>query len=338
VIRLGTRASALAQAQARFVARRLEAAGHTVEVVELRTEGDRLAEARLSALGGKGLFVREIEEALLEKRIDVAVHSLKDLPAQTPDGLVLAAFPEREDPRDVLVGRGPGGLAALGPGATLGTSSPRRRALALALRPDLVVEPIRGNVDTRLRKLAEGAFHAIVLAAAGLRRLGVVPAHAETLAPEVWVPAVGQGTLGLEARGDDRPTLAALAVLDHAPTRVASLAERAYLARLGASCVTPMAAHARLEGERLWLDAFVASEDGREVLRERAVGPAGEAEALGRRLAETLLSRGAASVCALNPPGGPDMAPRPPALGRAPAKPWRASGLTQDVSSSHEDE
>ncbi|MGH7354935.1 MAG: hydroxymethylbilane synthase [Candidatus Rokuibacteriota bacterium] len=300
-MRIGTRASALAVAQARLVARRLEAAGHVVEVVELRTEGDRLAEARLAAIGGKGLFVREIEEALLEKRVDVAVHSLKDLPAQTPDGLVLAAFPERADPRDVLVGRGPGGFAALGSGATLGTSSPRRRAIALALRPDLVVEPIRGNVDTRLRKLGEGAFHAIVLAAAGLTRLGLAPAHAETLAPDVWVPAVGQGILALEARGDDRPTLAALVALDHAPTRAAALAERAYLARLGASCVTPMAAHARLEGERLSLDAFVASEDGREVLRGRLVGAAGEAEALGRRLAETLLDRGAAAVCALNP-------------------------------------
>ncbi len=300
-MRIGTRASALAQAQARSVARRLEAAGLAVEVVPLRTEGDRLAEARLAAVGGKGLFVREIEEALLDARIDVAVHSLKDLPAQTPDGLVLAVFPEREDPRDVLVGRGPGGFDALGPGATLGTSSPRRRALALALRPDLAVEPIRGNVDTRLRKLEEGAFQAIVLAAAGLRRLGVVPAHAEALAPGVWVPAVGQGILAIEVRGDDRTTLAALAPLDHMPTRVAALAERAYLARLGASCVTPMAAHARLEGDRLSVDAFVASEDGREVLRERLVGPAGEAEALGRRVAETLLGRGAATVCALNP-------------------------------------
>jgi hydroxymethylbilane synthase len=300
-MRIGTRASTLAQAQARLVARRLAAAGRTVEIVPLRTEGDRLAEARLAGVGGKGLFVREIEQALLEARIDVAVHSLKDLPARIPDGLVLAAFPEREDPRDVLVARAPGGLDALGPGATLGTSSPRRRALALALRPDLAVEPIRGNVDTRLRKLEEGAFDAIVLAAAGLRRLGLTPPHAVTLPIDVWVPAVGQGILGVEARAADGAACAALAALDHPPTRAAALAERAYLARLGASCVTPMAAHARLADDRLVLDAMVASEDGREILRGRLEGAAAEAETLGRRLAETLLGRGAAAVCALNP-------------------------------------
>ena len=302
-MRLATRGSALALAQARSVADRLGASGIRVEVVAMRTEGDRLAEARLAAVGGKGLFVREIEEALLRGEVDVAVHSLKDLPAELPRGLALAAFPERADARDVLVSRFPVGFADLPPGAVLGTSSPRRRALALAARPDVSVEPIRGNVDTRLRKLEAGDYDAIVLAAAGLARLGVTPRHVEALAPEVFVPAVGQGTLAVEARVDDARTLSALRAVDHEPTRVCALAERAFLGRLGASCVTPMAAHARLSGGRLVLDAVVASEDGRTVLRESVEGAPQRAEALGVSVAEALLARGAAAVVALRPAG-----------------------------------
>ncbi|HEY7518356.1 MAG TPA: hydroxymethylbilane synthase [Methylomirabilota bacterium] len=302
-MRLATRGSALALAQARSVADRLAAVGIPVEVVAMRTEGDRLAEARLAAVGGKGLFVREIEEALLRGDVDVAVHSLKDLPAELPRGLALAAFPERADAHDVLVARAPMRFAGLPPGAVLGTSSPRRRALALAARPDLRVEPIRGNVDTRLRKLEAGDYDAIVLAAAGLARLGVTPRHVEALSPEVFVPAVGQGALAVEARVDDARTLAALRAADHEPTRVCALAERAFLGRLGASCVTPMAAHARLSGGRLVLDAVVASEDGRMVLRESTAGPPQGAEALGVSVAEALLARGAAGVVALRPAG-----------------------------------
>jgi hydroxymethylbilane synthase len=303
MMRLATRGSALALAQARTVADRLAAGGTRVEVVPMRTEGDRLAETRLAAVGGKGLFVREIEEALLRGDVDVAVHSLKDLPAELPGGLGLAAFPERADARDVLVTRRPARFAELAPGAVLGTSSPRRRALALALRPDLTVEPIRGNVDTRLRKLDSGDYDAIVLAAAGLARLGVSPRHVESLAAELFVPAVGQGVLAVEARLDDARTLTALRAIDHEPTRVAALAERAFLGRLGASCVTPMAAHARLSGGRLVLDALVASEDGRTVLRESAEGTPERAEALGVRVADALLARGAAAVVALRPAG-----------------------------------
>jgi hydroxymethylbilane synthase len=302
-MRVATRGSALALAQARAVGDRLSAGGERVEIVAMRTEGDRLAEARLAAVGGKGLFVREIEEALLRGEADVAVHSLKDLPAELPRGLGLAAFPERADARDVLVARRALRFAELPAGAVLGTSSPRRRALALASRPDLNVEPIRGNVDTRLRKLESGDYDAIVLAAAGLARLGVAPRHVEPLAPEVFVPAVGQGVLAVEARLDDARTLAALRPLDHEPTRVCALAERAFLGRLGASCVTPMAAHARLSGHRLVLDAMVASEDGRTVLRESAEGTAQRPEALGVRAAEALLARGAAAVVALRPAG-----------------------------------
>ena len=302
-MRLATRGSALALAQARVVADRLAAAGTRVEVVPMRTEGDRLAEARLAAVGGKGLFVREIEEALLRGEVDVAVHSLKDLPAELPSGLTIAAFPERADARDVLVTRRPARFAELAAGSVLGTSSPRRRALALALRSDLIIEPIRGNVDTRLRKLDAGEYDAIVLAAAGLARLGVNPRHVELLSTELFVPAVGQGVLAVESRLDDARTLAALRALDHEPTRVAALAERAFLGRLGASCVTPMAAHARLSGGRLVLDALVASEDGRTVLRESAEGAPERAEALGLRVGDALLARGAAAVVALRPAG-----------------------------------
>jgi hydroxymethylbilane synthase len=301
VIRIGTRASALALAQANAIATGLREHGHEVEIVPMRTEGDRLAAARLAAVGGKGLFVREIEEALLGGRIDVAVHSLKDLPAEVPAGLVLAAFPEREDARDVLVGRAPGGLEALRAGAVVGTSSPRRRALVLAGRPDLTIEPLRGNVDTRLGKLAAGACDAVILAAAGLRRLAVAPPHAEPLAVEEFVPAVGQGVLGIEAREDDPRARAALGSLDHAPTRACALAERAFLARLGASCVTPVAAHARAADGALTMRALVVSEDGRKMLRETGTAPAGEGQALGRRLADALLARGAADLVALAP-------------------------------------
>jgi len=244
MIRLGTRGSPLALCQARLVAERLERAGTTVSIVPMRTEGDRRLDAHLGAIGGKGLFVREIEEALLVGMIDVAVHSLKDLPAELPAGICLAAYPEREDARDVLVAREGGGLEDLPTGAAIGTSSPRRGAITRSLRPDLVVVPVRGNVDTRLRKLAAGECDAVILAAAGLRRLGLSPPHARPLDPEVFVPAVGQGILGIEARRDDARTLAVVDRLDDRGTRCRAIAERACLARLGASCATPLAAHA----------------------------------------------------------------------------------------------
>lgn len=301
MIRLGTRASALALAQANTVAEALRRRGVQVEIVPMKTEGDRLLDARLADAGGKGLFVREIEEALHDERLDLAVHSLKDLPAEQPSGLEVVAFPPREDPRDVLVCRAAGGFAGLRTGAVLGTSSLRRRAFALALRPDLVVGPLRGNVDTRLRKLAEGVCDATVLAAAGLARLGVTPAHATALDPAVFVPAVGQGILGLEIRRDDSTTRRLLAGLDHAPTRACALAERAYLRRLGASCTTPMAAHATLSGARLAMTAVVASEDGRQLLRAEAAGVPGDAERLGVQLAESLLERGAEALAPLAP-------------------------------------
>jgi hydroxymethylbilane synthase len=299
MIRLATRGSVLALAQAALVAERLRARGEAVEVVPIRTEGDRLAEARLATLGGKGLFIRELEQALVEGRVDCAVHSLKDLPAALPAGFVLAAFPPRDAPGDVLVTRGGGGLDDLPAGAVVGTSSPRRRALVLALRPDLSVVPMRGNVDTRLAKLAAGACDGVVLAAAGLARLGLAPVHVRALDPAVFVPAVGQGILAVEVLASDRRTVALLEAVDHGPTRVCALAERAYLSRLGASCNSPMAAHATLAGGRLRVTALVASEDGQQVLRGEDGGSPEDAERIGRRLAESLLERGAAAVTAL---------------------------------------
>ena len=301
MIRIGTRASALALAQATAVAAALRDGGHEVEIVSMRTEGDRLAAAKLATVGGKGLFVREIEDALLARAVDVAVHSLKDLPAEQPGGLLLEAFPPREDPRDVLVSRRPGGLAALGAGAVVGTSSPRRRALLLAARPDLAVEPLRGNVDTRLHKLATGVCDATILAAAGLHRLGVDPPNAEPLSLDAFVPAVGQGVLGLEVREDDASVRAALRALDDPTTHACAVAERAFLARLGASCVTPVAAYAAVEGDTLTMRALVISEDGKQLLRETGTAAPGDAETLGRRLADGLLKQGAASMVALAP-------------------------------------
>ncbi len=302
MIRLGTRGSPLALVQSNSIAERLRQLGAAVEVVTMRTEGDRILDKKLAAIGGKGLFVREIEEALLAKTIDVAVHSLKDLPAETPAGLALVAYPEREDARDVLVSRAGGGIAALRRGAVVGTSSPRRQAMLLSQRDDLVVQSIRGNVDTRLRKLREADLDAVVLASAGIRRLGLVVEHAEPLDPSTFVPAVGQGILGIEAREDDRETRRWLAQLDHAATRACALAERGCLGGLGASCVTPMAAHANLVSGRVRLVGVVASEDGRKVVRAEASGGPERASDLGREVADALLAQGAASITALRPP------------------------------------
>ena len=301
-LRIGTRGSGLALAQAAAVADALRGHGAGAEIVTIRTEGDRRAEARLADIGGKGLFVREIEAALLAGEIDIAVHSLKDLPAELPDGLMLAAYPRREDPRDVLVTREAWeGLAGLPAGARLGTSSLRRQALALAVRPDLAVIPLRGNVDTRLRKLDEAQCDATVLAAAGLARLGIHPPHAYPLELEQFVPAVGQGILAVEARELDTDVLEVLGRLDDEATRACALAERAYLRRLGASCLTPMAGHAMVEYASIRMTGVVASEDGRHVLRDGVTGAPEDAEEIGRWLAESLLAQGAGDVAALKP-------------------------------------
>lgn len=297
-IHVGARGSPLALRQATLVAERLRAVvpDRPVEIVSMKTSGDRLAQVSLGEFGGKALFVKELEEALADGRVDVAVHSLKDMPAELPDGLCLAAFPTREDPRDVLVSLTGGGIADLPRGATVGTSSLRRRVLLLSLRPDLRIEPIRGNVDTRLTKLSLGAWDAIVVAAAGLARLGLVPPNARPLAPEEFIPAVGQGILAIEARLADRDLRALLGRLDDPATRAQADAERAFLRHLGASCHTPVAAHAQLANGVLSLDGLVASLDGRRVIRSRATGAAAGAELLGQKLADDLLAQGAGKV------------------------------------------
>jgi hydroxymethylbilane synthase len=304
-VRIGTRGSALALRQAELVAAALRRAwpGLAVELVPIRTSGDTLAHANLAQVGGKGLFVKEIEEALLARRIEAAVHSLKDLPAGVPEGLVLAAFPEREDPRDVLVSRSGDGLHRLPTGARVGTSSLRRKLQLLAGRPDLVVEPIRGNVETRLRKLDEVAYDGIVLAAAGLRRLGLAPAGATTLDPDEMLPAVGQGTLAVEVREEDEATRRLVAALDHAETRAATVAERTFLAAMGGTCTTPLAAYARAEAGRLVLSAFVATPDGSRCLREAETLDAGTPADLGRIVADRMLARGAAAIVAAGQAG-----------------------------------
>jgi hydroxymethylbilane synthase len=267
-----------------------------VDIVVIRTSGDRLAQVALADFGGKALFVKEIEEALLAGQVDVGVHSLKDMPSELPPGLVLGAFPVREDPRDVLLARGDGGWAALPPGAAVGTSSPRRRAMVLARRPDLRAEPIRGNVETRLEKLRGGAYDGLVMAAAGLERLGLSPPHCTPLDPAEFVPAAGQGVLAVEARQADRELLELLRGVDDTRTRFAALAERAVLARLGAGCHTAVAAHARTDGTTLVLTGIVASPDGSTVLRASADGAAATAERVGVTVADALLAKGAEAL------------------------------------------
>jgi hydroxymethylbilane synthase len=295
-LRLGTRGSRLALVQCEEVADALRATGADVEIVVIKTSGDRLAEIALADFGGKALFVKEIEEALLGGQVDVGVHSLKDMPAALPAGLTLGAYPPREDPGDVLLTRAPGGWDALPAGAAVGTSSLRRRALVLARRPDLRTKPIRGNVETRVDKLAAGVYDAIVLASAGLRRLGVDPPHVTPLDVGEFVPAVGQGILAVEAREADREVLELLRRLDDTRSRSEALAERAFLSRLGADCHTPVAGHAQSDGSALTLTGVVASLDGTTMLRAGATGPSREAERLGVALADELLAKGAKAL------------------------------------------
>jgi hydroxymethylbilane synthase len=295
-LRIGTRGSPLALAQAHWAEQRLREAdpGLSTELVTIRTSGDRIVDRPLSEVGGKGLFVKEIEAALLAHEVDCAVHSMKDLPGELAPGLVIAAVPEREDPTDVVLTRAGGGLHGLVQGAVVGTSSLRRMALVLAQRPDLQVCNLRGNVGTRILKLTEGKVDAVLLARAGLRRLGVEYPHVDAVDPREFLPAVGQGALGIETRVDGVADL--VAKLDHGASRMAVEAERAFLARVGGSCVTPLAAHATLERGLLTLRALIAKPDGSRVVRGEASGPASEGGQIGSGLAERLLSQGGAEI------------------------------------------
>jgi hydroxymethylbilane synthase len=289
-----TRRSALALAQCRAFVARLRAAEPGLEARELQvvTTGDRIQDRPLAEIGGKGLFVKEIEEALLDRRADFAVHSIKDVPATLPEGLVIACIPSREDPRDVLVAPRHGTLAALPRGARVGTSSLRRLVALRACRPDLDVVPLRGNVDTRLRKVDEGECEAIVLARAGLVRLGLEGRATEILSTDVSLPAVGQGALGIECRQDDSATRALLGRLHDPLTATCVAAERGVLLALGGDCETPLAAHAERDGDALRLRAFVSLPDGSSLRTAERSSPwpatEDEAHALGRKLGDAL--------------------------------------------------
>jgi hydroxymethylbilane synthase len=301
MIRIATRGSALALWQAHHVRDRLRAnePGLEVELVVLKTRGDLIQDRALSEVGGKGLFVKEIEEALLDGRADVAVHSMKDLPGEIPDGLFIGAVPEREDPRDALLvapGVDAHDVASLPQAARVGTSSLRRLCQLKVRRPDLEVVPLRGNVDTRVRKLEAGELQSIVLACAGLRRLGHTARITAVLSTDESLPAIGQGALAIECRADDAATRARLAKLDHSPTARAVTAERAFLRRLSGDCKTPLAAHATLDGDTLTLDGLVGAPDGSQIVRESASAPVADGDRLGTELAERLLARGAAEL------------------------------------------
>lgn len=295
-LRLGSRGSALARWQAEEVARRLAALGQQCRIEYVTTTGDRRTDVPLAAIGGKGLFTQEIEAGLLAGTLDCAVHSLKDVPSTLPEGLVLGAILEREDARDALVAPPGATLAGLARGARVGTSSLRRQAQLLALRPDVTVLPLRGNVDTRLRRFRAGDFDALLLAAAGLQRLGLAGEIRERLAPEQFLPAAGQGVLAIECRAEDAATRARLQPLHHPPTALAVAAERALLRRLDCGCQAPVAAYAQVAGGELSLAALVASPDGFRVVRAAGAGAAEEAERLGVQLAETLLDEGADAI------------------------------------------
>jgi hydroxymethylbilane synthase len=318
-LRIGSRGSQLALWQANHIAGLLRIQGHDVEIEIIKTTGDRLQEVTFAQVGSKGMFTKEIEEALAEGRVDLAVHSLKDLPTELPAPFALAATPVRVDPRDVFVSIKHANLAALPLGARVGTSSQRRRAQLKGLRPDLDLVEFRGNVDTRLRKLAEGQVEAILLAAAGLDRLGRTDWVRERLSPEEFCPAAGQGALGIETRRDDAATIAAISFLDHADTRFAVTVERAALAALGGGCQVPIGIYCRLLSSELWeasgettprdeVFAVVASPESGATVRvyHRSVRENNDPVALGRQIGAMLMEAGAGPLLAAcnDAPGG----------------------------------
>lgn len=295
---IATRESALALWQAHHIEARLRALYPQLEI-EIRgmtTEGDRRLGVSLAKIGGKGLFVKELEDALARGDADIAVHSMKDVPMELQSGHVIAAIPERADPRDAFLSNKYPNVAALPLGVRVGTSSLRRQSQLRARRADLVVEPLRGNVPTRVRKLDEGQFDAILLAAAGLKRLGLMARITAIMPTEESLPAVGQGALGIECRADREDLVALLRPLEHAPTASAVRAERAVSRALGASCNVPLAAYGEVTGDTLYLRAYVATPDGTRVARDAVTGQVDDAEALGAELAQRLRAAGAAEI------------------------------------------
>ena len=309
-VRIGTRSSPLALWQAHYIRDRLlqEHSGLSVELIKISTLGDRDRNSPLAAVGGMGLFTKEIQKALLDQQIDIAVHSLKDLPTAQPDGLTLGAIPEREAVADALISPKYSQIKNLPQGSTVGTSSLRRKAQLLHMRPDLQVEPIRGNVETRMNKALEGEMDAVVLAFAGLHRLGFDQKITEVLAPPGFLPAVGQGALGVECRVDDELALGLLKPLNHWPTRASVLAERHLLRLLEGGCMIPLSAWGRVTPEgHFALAGRVFSLDGQKMVEAEAVGTSGSIDApedLGAEVAELLLKQGAAEILRTNPTPG----------------------------------
>lgn len=293
MITIGSRGSQLALWQAHWVEARLTELGQSCRIEIIRTTGDKITDVPLAKVGTKGLFTKEIEDALLAGSIDVAVHSLKDMPTELPAGLTLQAIPVREDVRDALIGRK---LAELPTGAKVGTSSLRRAAQLRGLRPDLQVETIRGNLDTRLRKLDEGQYDAILLAAAGLRRLGWQDRIAELLPVDQMCPAVGQGALAVETRDDQGPAAEVVRKLDDRDSRIAVTAERALLAAMGGGCQVPIGAYGHVSDGQVHLRGIVSSPDGLRLIRGERSGPSSNPKQVGRQLGEELLSRGAREI------------------------------------------
>lgn len=291
MIVIGSRGSQLALWQARHIAACLAGLGAETRIEIIKTTGDKILDVPLAKVGGKGLFTKEIEEALLDGSIDIAVHSLKDVPSELPAGLTLSAIPEREDARDALIGKP---LAELGKGSKVGTSSLRRSAQLHALGRGIVTETLRGNVDTRLRKLDEGQYDAILLAAAGLRRLGWAERIRELIPVEIMCPAVGQGALAIETRDDGQEAQKFVRQLDHAPSRIAVTAERALLAVLEGGCQVPIGAHARVNGTQVHLRSIVASPDGSRVVRGERTGS--NPQRVGEELGREMLERGAREI------------------------------------------
>jgi hydroxymethylbilane synthase (EC 2.5.1.61) len=294
LLRLGTRKSKLALWQANFVKEKLEALGCKVELVPITTTGDKILDAPLAKIGGKGLFVKEIENALLAGEIDLAVHSLKDVPMVIPEGLTLSAITEREEPYDVLISRNGNKLEELPSGAVVGTSSLRRQVQIKRRRKDLRVEILRGNVDTRLRKLKEGLYDAIVLAYAGVKRMGLSGEISQIL--EDFIPAVGQGSLAIETRAEDERVINFVKVLNHGESWLRAVCERAFLRELQGGCQVPIGAYAWIEGDRIKIKGFISDLEGERFLEGYEEGSLQEAEGVGKRLAQRLLREGGEEI------------------------------------------
>lgn len=297
-LHIGTRGSQLALWQANWVKEQLirKHPELDVQIHTIKTTGDKILDVPLAKVGGKGLFVKEIEEALLNNSVDLAVHSMKDVPTELPDGLGIVATSKREDPRDAVLGRESTPILELPQGAKIGTSSLRRQAQLFAARPDFAIEPLRGNINTRLRKLKEGMYDAIILAMAGVIRLGWENEVTEVIATDIMLPAIGQGALGIEARLDDETTLGRIAFLNDEMTGSCVAAERAFLHRLEGGCQVPIAAYAVREGDELILTGLVGSVDGTRIIKESDRGPASEAAALGNSLANRILEAGGREI------------------------------------------